>query len=163
MKVASRPVVVGQAMAAVLALLVGGCSAAPAKPAEPPLGSVIPVRSEADIRLPLLDLELSEQEYLLLNRAAMILAQACARRFGVSGTFPMAVEPVSLRNQPRRYGLVDSETAARLGYRPTGWSKPAPNDKARGWNPGPREYLVMQGRNPGGDVPAQLPRDAAGT
>ncbi|WP_447008098.1 hypothetical protein ACRAKI_17140 [Saccharothrix isguenensis] len=93
----------------------------------------------------------------VVGRAALVLTDACARRFGVRYTVRAVEQPGILDGADRRYGVVDVDEAARSGYaRPRG-----DVDGVEQWRPSEREYEVVTGRTFAGGPTAVRAADGA--
>lgn len=123
------------------------------------------VLTAQDIVLPLDRYDISPGDAAVVQRARAALNAACATRFGSMSTEP---EPDATVPDPdeRRYGILDPDAAARLGYRtePIGVQERGSAVAVPDWRPGALEALVMTGAY--GDattVPDELrPVDALG-
>lgn len=143
--------------------LVASCASGPAPDVEPDLGPLRPVRSAADVTLPLDVDRLNQREYLSVQRAAWRLTRDCVRRFGAEYTLPesavMANLPRFEKDNARRYGLLDADSAAARGYNVPPAELPPPVDRSKSWNPTEAEKLLVRSA-PGGM--ADAPKDTAG-
>lgn len=131
---------------------------------EPELGPVTTVQSSAEVVLPLDAYQLSQKEYLNIQRASWRLTGKCVARFGGSYTLP---EVAVLGNVPqfehmneRRYGLLDAASAANNGYNLPADQLPPATGRAFAWNPSDAELLLLNGATAGSAV--AVPTDGAG-
>ncbi|MEJ2852216.1 MULTISPECIES: hypothetical protein [unclassified Saccharothrix] len=104
------------------------------------------IENAAQLRLPIADYVPSAAEDEVIGRAAVVLTENCARRFGVHYTVRSVEQPGVLEGTDRRYGVVDVDEAARWGYARPGKEK----DGGERWSPSGLEYEVVTGRSPTG-------------
>ena len=146
------------AAALATALAVAGCSGAGPAGAEmpEPLPEVTAdrtVTSARDIALPFDEYALSNAEDARSMRAYHHLLAACSRRFGVTLTMPVGINPGVDHTNARRYGIVDATLAATQGYGAA--SVPDPPR----WLPPEAELRVLDGVPTNDPNP---PRDGSG-
>lgn len=143
--------------------LVASCASGPAPDVEPDLGPLRPVRSPADVTLPLDADRFTQREYLSVQRAAWRLTRDCVRRFGAEYTLAESVVTANLprfeKDNARRYGLLDADSAAARGYNVPPAELPPPVDRSKSWNPTDAEKLLVRSA-PGGM--ADVPKDTTG-
>ncbi|MFJ7421249.1 hypothetical protein ACIQXD_21925 [Streptomyces uncialis] len=102
-------------------------------------------------RLPIARYSYSDDEYLAITAAELILARDCARRYGVTYDPPQATAVLAPPFADRRYGISSAREAARWGYH-----LPPQPDPASDSTPSAAEQLVLYGRRADG----RTPRDA---
>ncbi|WP_205382148.1 MULTISPECIES: hypothetical protein [Streptomyces] len=99
-------------------IFLGGCEA----PSEPVRSTPQPEsssgRSYSDkaLRLPIDEYSVSPEDHAVVQKAKIILANACLKRLGSSYSLPPAEDPAEDAEISRRYGISDRATAARYGY-----------------------------------------------
>ncbi|CCH32708.1 hypothetical protein ABZ816_30455 [Actinosynnema sp. NPDC047251] len=93
------------------------CSA-PARGTEPEIGPVPTVAPGAELRLPVEDYLVTDEQGVEIAAARVLLITACLRRFGVEYTVPLPVaQPFGPRSlTERRYGITDAGLAELHGY-----------------------------------------------
>jgi hypothetical protein len=131
-------------LAAAISLTAGCAAPEPTEPALPQPVAVID--NAAQLHLPIADQLPSDHGDEVVGRAAVVLTEACARRFGVHYTARFVANPGLLEGADRRYGVIDVAEAARSGYGRPG----KPTDGGKQWDPSAREYEVVTGRTPAG-------------
>ncbi|MET7398942.1 hypothetical protein ABZS66_36230 [Dactylosporangium sp. NPDC005572] len=118
--------------------------------------------------LPLDAYQLSEKEYVTVQRAAWRLIRDCVQRFGGEYTVPEGLVTADLPRfehaNERRYGLFDADSAAARGYNIPPDLQPVGRDKSAGWNPSEAEKLLVRGVDTSGGSPVavELPTDRDG-
>jgi hypothetical protein len=125
----------------------------------PETGKVPVITTAEQIWLPLDEFTLTAEENQLVSRAFQRLVSRCADRFGVTVTIPPPQNPTSLEMNARRYGIVEDTYVDRLGYALEGMDEQDDGTEKGGWDPGPREDMVLRGVVPDGTTP---PVDARG-
>ena len=125
--------------------LAAGCAGQ--ETAEPDLSlPIATIDNSAQLRLPIADYVPSVNEDEVIGQAVVVLTETCARRFGEHYTVRSVEQPGILEGTDRRYGVVDVDEAARLGY-----ARPSKKtDGSEQWRPSGREYEVVTGRTPDG-------------
>jgi hypothetical protein len=146
------------AAALVVGLTTAGCSAGGDAPSQrllplPEVTADLTVSSARDITLPFDAYALSNAEDARSMRAYHGLLAACTRRFGVTLTMPVGINPGLDHTNARRYGIVDEKLAASEGYGAA--SVPDPPR----WLPSAAELRVIDGVPANGPNP---PRDSRG-
>jgi hypothetical protein len=136
--------------------LTAGCAAQ--ETAEPALSQPITaIENAAQLRLPIADQLPSDTGDEVIGRAAVVLTETCAQRFGVHYTARFVANPGLLEGTDRRYGLIDVDEAARSGY-----ARPSKKtDGGEQWDPSGREYEVVTGQTPGGGPTTMRATDGA--
>lgn len=99
-------------------------------------------------RLPIARYSYSDDEYLAITAAELILARDCARRYGVTYDPPQATAVLAPPFADRRYGISSAREAARWGYHLPPQPKPASDSGLSA-----AEQLVLYGRRATGDTP----------
>ncbi|MEV7526655.1 hypothetical protein [Streptomyces sp. NPDC091371] len=143
------------ASAAVLALLLAGCSQSGGNPdEEPAIGAAPKLLESRDLAFPMDAYLPDNRQQGVLAEAQDVLTDQCMQRFGFRYQLRRKAESEALHDYSRRYGLSDPANAARLGYddpRGSGRQKPAQPEL------GPNEQLVLHGL----DVDPSLPVPAS--
>ncbi|GAA0584810.1 hypothetical protein GCM10010172_82250 [Paractinoplanes ferrugineus] len=108
----------GYAIIALVIPTAGACTKSPASndSAEPAIGTIPVVRTDADIVLPLDPYIQTTEQRISMTAAATIIGRDCMKRFGLS--WPAAPTGGS-DNRPlnaRRYWIIEPATAKSLGY-----------------------------------------------
>ncbi|MFJ4771673.1 hypothetical protein ACIP88_21615 [Streptomyces uncialis] len=99
-------------------------------------------------RLPIARYGYSDDEYLAITAAELILARDCARRYGVTYDPPQATAMLAPPFADRRYGISSAREAARWGYH-----LPPQPDPASDSGLSAAEQLVLYGRRATGETP----------
>ncbi|HWM06692.1 MAG TPA: hypothetical protein VNP92_30510 [Actinophytocola sp.] len=146
---------------ALSAVVLAGCSAAPAAPADPAaaefseadLGAALrtvpaDVSTVRGLDLPLDRSMLTPVEELEVARARNTLMERCLARHGLTFTFP-AVDPARDATKLRRHGLVDPDEAATYGYRDPAVFAPLDPDAGAAAQPPPEVVAVITGTRDG--------------
>lgn len=118
---AALAVAVPLTIAALLAAAGCGGGSAP-EPAEPPIGAVPTVLSDADIVLPLDAYLPTDEQVRTVSRAIEVLGRQCMAQFGLD--WPDSPPETGPADQPggrhaRRYFILDPVSAGQTGYHPT--------------------------------------------
>jgi hypothetical protein len=91
-------------------------SAAPSTAPEPHPETPSPAKNAYTFRLPIAAYSYSDADYEVIRSAERVLARDCMKEYGL--TYRPAKAPAATTAPDRRYGLSDSGSAARYGYRP---------------------------------------------
>ncbi|HEV2779618.1 MAG TPA: hypothetical protein VGX25_09475 [Actinophytocola sp.] len=84
---------------------------------EPAIGTIPTLLASVDLRLPVQDYLMTEQQAARFAKARVALIQQCMKRFGIDYVvpdLPSGYGPRSLTD--RRYGVTDAELVRRYGY-----------------------------------------------
>lgn len=135
-------------------LIAGGCAVGRSSAAEgqtEPAIQIHRISSSQQIDLPLARYISTPADEEAYDEAVNVEQKRCAAEFGVTTTLPVAEQPSELElDTARRYGVVNPSEVARYGYKLPPTMAGSEDDKAHGWNPSSREFVVMNGAQPDG-------------
>lgn len=121
---------------------------------EPALGPTVPVRSPADLVLPLDRYEPTAEQQRVQAQAHRLLVRECARRFGFEVPAVSPAETTAPIGHERLYGIITIEDATRFGYRPpvdvltrqaAKSAKAEASARPDGWQPSDEEFVAVRG------------------
>ncbi|MFD7555976.1 hypothetical protein ACFV9E_15740 [Streptomyces sp. NPDC059835] len=157
------------ASAAVLALLLTGCSqpdggkaggpgADPDAGKEPAIGAVPALLESRSLVFPLAPYSADDRQIAVLDEAQDVLIDQCMQRYGFRYQQRRRADAAARQDENRRYGLSDPAEAARSGYTNPRSGGPA---KSQQQSLGPNEKLVLNGLEVDPSLPVPMSQEEA--